>query len=223
MTQHTKRVLLFANGDLPSPEKILAQISDEDFLVAVDGGLRHMIALNLTPDLIIGDLDSADPGDVQRYQAQGVEVRKYPIDKDDTDLELAIQAARELGPKSIRIIAALGNRLDQTLGNIFLLTQPQLADDDIRLIDGVQEVFLIHKATAIHGLEGQRVSLLPLLGPVEGIQTEGLKYPLENEMLYPDRTRGISNQMTADSATVTITKGVLLCIHETTEPTERSG
>lgn len=222
MTQHTKRVLLFANGDLPSPEKILAQISDEDFLVAVDGGLRHMIALNLTPDLIIGDLDSADPGDVQRYQAQGVEVRKYPIDKDDTDLELAIQAARELGPKSIRIIAALGNRLDQTLGNIFLLTQPQLADDDIRLIDGVQEVFLIHKAAAIHGLEGQRVSLLPLLGPVEGIQTEGLKYPLENEMLYPDRTRGISNQMTADSATVTITKGFLLCIHETTEPTERS-
>jgi len=221
MNPHTNKVILFANGELLAPENILTHIERGDKLIAVDGGLNHMINLGLTPNLIIGDLDSAREDDVQRFCSQGVEVQKYPAEKNETDLEIALNSVLALKPKVILVVAALGNRLDQTLGNIFLLTQPKFADQDIRLIDGRQEVFLIRTFAAITGTAGQRVSLLPLNIPAVGVQTTGLKYPLENETLYPDKTRGISNQMTQSTATVNLQHGLLLCIHQTNHSSQK--
>jgi thiamine pyrophosphokinase len=119
-----------------------------------------------------------------------------------------------MSPATIWITAALGKRLDQTLGSIFLLNKPDLGIVDIRLIDGHQEVFLVRKSASFQGAPGQRVSLLPLVGPVQGIHTVGLKYPLLDETLYPHKSRGISNQMTSNTASLTIKRGVLICIHE---------
>lgn len=223
MPRTTNKIILFANGELPAPEKILGKIESDDFLVAVDGGLGHLTNLGLQPDLIIGDLDSAKEEDVRRFRNKGVEVREYPAEKDETDLELALSAAKKMEPETIWVVAALGNRLDQTLGNIFLLTRPELATENIRLVDGQREVFLIRETASITGQDGQRVSLLPLNGPATGIITEGLKYSLNNETLFPDRTRGISNLMTGIKAFISIKSGLLLCIHETTDKNQRSG
>jgi len=222
MSLKPNRIVLFANGELPAPEAILADLVPGDFLIAVDGGLRHLVTLNLTPDLIIGDLDSANPGDVERFASQGVEVQRYPIDKDETDLELALQAALDKQPSSIWIVAALGGRLDQTLGNIFLLTRPRPTGVDLRLVDGRQEVLLIEDRITLAGEPGQRVSLLPLLGEVTGVKAQGLAYPLDDETLYPDHTRGISNRMLGATASISISSGFLLCIHETQDPNERN-
>ena len=223
MSPQPNQIILFANGELPDPRAILSYLSPEDFLIAVDGGLHHLVALNLTPDLILGDLDSADPEDVQRFESQGVPVRRYPIHKDETDLELALNAAVEMNPASIRIIAALGGRLDQSLGNVFVLTRPHFSNIDLRLIDGEEEVFLIRDRVTLSGKKGQRVSLLPLLGPVPGVKTTGLAFPLEHETLYPDNTRGISNRMLDSTASVSIASGLLLCIHNIQNPVERNG
>ncbi len=223
MSPQPNRITLFTNGDLPDPQAIRSHLSPDDLLIAVDGGLSHLVTLGLAPDLIIGDLDSADPDDVQRFESQGVEVQRYPIEKDETDLELALQTAINLHPASIRVVAALGGRLDQTLGNIFLLTRPQFSSTDLRLIDGAQEVFLIRAQATLTGEQGQQVSLIPLLGPVTGVKTQGLAYPLNDEMLYPDHTRGISNRMLNSAASVSITSGLLLCIHDTQNPIERMG
>jgi len=161
MTLKHNKAVLFANGDFPCPERLLNQIADGDFLVAVDGGLSHMTRHGLSPDLIIGDLDSANPDDVSRFKAQGVDIRKFPREKNETDLELALAAVLEMSFHTIWITAAFGKRLDQTLGNIFLLSSDDLANCDIRLIDGQQEVFLIRQSASITGEPGQRVSLLP--------------------------------------------------------------
>ena len=214
MSPDPKRVFLFANGPLPNLGAVQSLIKAEDFLIAVDGGLRHLLDLGLTPDLIIGDLDSADPALLQPLKKQQVEIRQHPAEKDQTDLELGIDAALEWNPKWIRILGALGGRIDQTLVNIFLLTKPELAGVDIRLVDGEQEVFVIRDSAQISGKSGQRVSLLPLHQPAKGIRTTGLKYQLNGETLYPDRTRGISNVMNSKSASVKLDYGWLLCIHE---------
>jgi len=214
MSPDPKRIFLFANGPVSNPEAIRAQLKPADFLVAVDGGLRHLIAMDLVPDLIIGDLDSANSEDVETFRDQKVQVQQYPEEKDQTDLELAINAALKMQPAKIRIAGALGDRIDQTLGNIFLLTKPELADVDIRLIDGDKEVFLIHKSAIVKGKPKERVSLLPIMGPVKGIRTKGLKYQLDNETLYSDQTRGISNVMQSSSASIEIEQGYLLCVHE---------
>jgi thiamine pyrophosphokinase len=214
MSHNSKRILLFANGPMSHPEVIRSFIQAKDKLIAVDGGLRHLLRLGLAPDLIIGDLDSADPEQIQKFKDQAVEIRQYPEEKDQTDLELAVFAALDMQPSQIRIFGALGGRIDQTLANILLLTKPDLASTDIRLIAADQEVFLIRNTAQIDGSAGQRVSLLPLHGPVKGIRTRGLKYPLKDENLYPDQTRGISNMMGAGSAFIEIQQGLLLCIHE---------
>jgi thiamine pyrophosphokinase len=215
MTSRLNRIFLFANGELPAPENLLSLIKEDDYLIAVDGGLNHLVALGLSPDLIIGDLDSADAGQIEAFRAQGIEIRTYPTAKNETDLHLAIDIALGFGPEEVRVVAALGGRLDQTLANIFILTRADLAEVDIRLIDGNAEVLLIRKSAKITGAIGQRVSLVPLNGPVTGIRTEGLRFPLNNETLLLENTRGISNEMIVPTAYIEIHRGLLLCYHET--------
>ena len=216
MNPKNQKIVLFANGELPKPKILAKKLGEADFLIAVDGGLNHMIALDLEPDLIIGDLDSIDEDILQHYQKKKTKIQKHPADKDQNDLELAIQTAIEMNPQTIWIVAALGNRIDQTLANIFLLTRDDLRSIDTRLVDGEREVFLIREHATLSGEPGQLVSLVPINGPVEGVTTEGLKFPLNNETLYPDQTRGISNRLTDSSARITIKNGLLLCIHKTT-------
>ena len=117
------------------------------------------------------------------------------------------------GCRDLIVVGALGGRLDHTLGNLSLLRDPVLSDCTVRLDDGLQEVFWITRHADLHGAQGDIVSLLPLQGEATGVTTEGLEYPLHAETLYPYKTRGISNVMTAAHASVSLVSGVLLCIH----------
>ena len=204
---------IFVNGDLPSPQRLTPLIGRQDLLIAADGGLRHLQALGLQPKVLIGDLDSVSPDQIAAVRQQGVEILRYPVEKNETDLELAIQHAIDQGANSIRIAAALGDRLDHTLGNLFLLLRPEFEKMDLRLDDGRQEVFLIRSQTLIDGAPGDLVSLLPYGRPALGVQTERLYYPLQSETLYPDHTRGISNVMQAGTAAVSLADGLLICVH----------
>lgn len=207
------RILIFANGDLPNLEKARAIVRPDDFILCADGGTRHALALGLKPDLILGDMDSVDQEQVRRLREAGVQIESFPPDKDETDLELALTRALELNPTALLIIAALGGRLDQTLANIALLADRRLAALDVRLEDGVEEIFFCREQAQVEGRRGDIVSLLPWGEPVQGVQTDGLKWPLERETLYPDKTRGISNEMLTEAATVRITAGLLLVVH----------
>ena len=204
-----KRIIIFANGDLPDPDKAHALLRESDFIIAADGGTRHALALGLTPNIIIGDLDSLN---VERLTFNA-EIIQSPADKNETDLELAIQHALTLNPEQIIIAAALGGRLDQTLANIALVSNVQRPTSNVRLDDGIEEVFFCHEQTQIKGASGDIVSLIPWQGEVTGIVTTGLKWPLQNEILYPQKTRGISNEMMNDTATIQIKSGLLLIIH----------
>jgi thiamine pyrophosphokinase len=205
------RILIFANGDLPHLEKARALLRDGDFIIAADGGIRHVFALGLTPGVLIGDLDSLPAGfDAADFDG---EIVLFPKDKNETDLELAIQHALTLAPDSIIILGALGGRVDQTLANLALLSNELLSAFDVRLNDGVEEIFFCREQVQIEGRSGDIVSLIPWRGEVTDVVTSGLKWTLHNEILYPDKTRGISNEMTGDAATVSIKSGLLLVIH----------
>ena len=208
-----RRALIFANGLMEHGDAVRALIQPGDLLVAADGGARHITAMGLRPDLLVGDLDSLSSLEVDGYERAGVEILRYPPEKDETDLELAIGKALERGCEDLTIIAALGGRIDQTLGNIFLLALPELERVTMRLDDGRDELFLIRGSGEVRGNPGEIVSLLPLSGPVRGITTHGLRYPLNGESLYPERTRGISNELIAQEARIEVAEGTLICIH----------
>lgn len=207
------RILIFANGDLPDINKVRAILQDGDHIICADGGTRHALALDLKPDLVIGDMDSTGEVDLQKLQTDDVSIELFPQDKNETDLELAIQHALQLKAKEIIIIAALGGRIDQTLANISLLSDPRLVTLNFKFDDGVEEIFFCRDQAQVHGRSGDVVSLIPWQGPVTGVRTKSLKWPLDNETLYPEKTRGISNEMLGDVARIKVESGNLLIVH----------
>jgi thiamine pyrophosphokinase len=213
LRSNVQRIVIFANGELPDLDKARGLIQQGDTILCADGGTRHALALHLQPDLIIGDMDSAEKEDFQRLKDAGVSIELFPHDKNETDLELAIQRAIELNPTQLIIVGGLGGRLDQTLANISLLTNTQLSAFDVRLDDGIEEIVVCRDQVRVQGKRGDIVSLIPWGGPVTEVQTMNLRWPLDKETLYPDRTRGVSNEMLGESASVTIGSGLLLVVH----------
>jgi thiamine pyrophosphokinase len=207
------RIVIFANGEMSEIERARSLIRPTDVIVCADGGSRHALELGLQPDIVIGDLDSIADEDRRRIDAAGISIRQYARNKNETDLELALHYALEQKPSEILIIAGLGRRLDHTLGNIATLSGPATASLDVRLDDGLDELFFCHQNAHIQGAPGDLVSLIPWGSAVPGVLTVGLKWPLHAETLYPEKTRGISNEMLGQTANVDIVSGLLLIIH----------
>jgi thiamine pyrophosphokinase len=206
------RCILFANGTLPDPDSARRLIHADDFILCADGGTRHALDLGLTPSVIIGDLDSVTI-DLRPLTALGTKIIQYPRDKNETDLELALTYAIESGLTEIVIVAALGNRLDQTLGNLAIISDPRHSTRVTRIDDGVEQAFFCRAHSRVEGRRGDLVSLIPWGGDVRGVRTEGLRWPLSNETLHPHRTRGISNELLGETASIQIESGLLLIVH----------
>jgi thiamine pyrophosphokinase len=202
------RAVIIANGELNQPVSLLP----DDILIAADGGAKHCLNQGIHPSLIIGDLDSLDNEEIGSLEAKGAEVIKYPTRKDFTDLEIALQYARDLKVDEVVIYAALGNRWDQTIANILLPTI--FLSTQIRLVDGGQEFLFINGPGTLKvvGESGDILSLIPLSAEAKDITTENLEYSLDHEKLAFGSTRGISNVLTAKYASLSLQKGILLCI-----------
>ena len=168
-----QRIIIFANGEIPSLENARLLLHPDDHVICADGGTRHALALGLTPNLVIGDMDFVDKQQWQELENAGVPIELFPRDKNETDLELALNRAIELEPQEIIIVAALGGRLDQTFGNTTLLSDARLSAVDVRLDDGVEEIFFCRDQGEVHGRSGDIVSLIPWGDPVQGVQTTG--------------------------------------------------
>ncbi len=207
-----QRAVIFANGILLEPAATRRLLQSGDLIVAADGGLHNALSAGVKPHIVIGDMDSVSPSELDDVEKAGAQILRFPKEKDETDLELAIRHVLEKQAKEIIVIGALGGRLDQMLGNISLLTGVP-AGVDIRLADGKEEVMLVDHSIVITGKPGDVVSLIPWGGPVTGILTEGLLYPLRGETLLPNKTRGISNEMMDLKASVNFSEGKLIVVH----------
>jgi thiamine pyrophosphokinase len=146
-------------------------------------------------------------------EQSGTRFIKHPRDKNETDFELALEHAIEAGYHEILVVGALGERLDQTLGNLTLLTNPRLTGLDVRLDDGVEEAFFSRGSCQVRGAAGELVSLIPWNGNVTGVVSDGLRWPLRGETLHPYKTRAISNEMLGAQASVSFKSGLLLIVH----------
>ncbi len=206
--------LILANGDLNPGSAVQHACQRDAYVIAADGGARLAADLGLQISLLIGDMDSITPALLADLDAAGVDIARYPAEKDETDLELALQAAIARDAQQIYVIGALGGRLDQSLANIYLLKLPDLAARDVRLVSGEQTTWLLTAgAHRLPGQPGDTLSLIPLGGDVQGIRTTGLQYPLKDETLYFGPARGVSNVITQAPAQITFQTGRLLLVH----------
>jgi thiamine pyrophosphokinase len=183
----TTKALIFANGDIDDGAMVrraLAAAGDA-LMIAADGGARVAAHYNITPQVLIGDMDSVDAQTLAVLDADGADIRRYPEAKNETDLELALLYAVERGARWLRVIGAQGGRLDQTLSNVYLLALDALRSCDARLVAGDAEtLLLINGDIEIVGAAGDTVSLVPASGSAHGVSTEGLRYPLRPQSRY---------------------------------------
>ncbi len=206
------RAIIFANGLMADwPEKIDIA-PDEDVIIAADGGLKHCTRRDIIPHLVVGDMDSADPGELAALEKKGIEVNRFPTRKNETDLWLAVRAALDREVDEIIILGALGGRWDMTFSNVLLLTSPELKQIETRIIESNQELFVLQggQNVRIFGNKGDLLSLMPLTAMVRGLTLTGFEYPLDNETLELGSTRGISNVFVEDACNIELSRGKLL-------------
>jgi thiamine pyrophosphokinase len=177
------------------------------------GSGAHAMALGLTPDLVLGDFDSAGPAALAELAARGIPVHKVPTEKDETDTELAILEAIRRGATAITLVGMTGGRIDHTLTNLLLL--PGIPGNvEVRIIDASAVIRLIRpgEQLSLPAEENAYLSLLPLSPEVRGIVAEGVQWPLDGETLRWGQSRGVSNRITAPEAFLTVREGYLLVI-----------
>lgn len=204
-------VIVVTGGD-PVTSAVRGALPAADLVVAADSGLEHAEALGLRADVVVGDFDSVAPGALAAAEAGGARVERHPVAKDATDLELALRAAAALGPRRVVVTGGSGGRLDHALANLLLLCSGEFAGLELDAWIGSAHVTVVRSCCVLRGTPGDLVSLLPVGGPATGVRTEGLRFPLDDEDLPPGTTRGVSNELTAAEATVSVRSGVLLAV-----------
>lgn len=194
-------------GEPPDPD-LLAELAPPQLVVAADSGADVARSLGMLPDVIVGDFDSVS---AEGLAAVG-EQRRFPVDKDATDLALALAEARDRGAGSVSVVGGSGGRLDHFLANVAALTCDDLAPVSVDALMGPARLWVVRGRRTISGKVGQVVTLLACGGPAIGVRTTGLAWALEGETLEPGSTRGVSNVLEAPAATVTVGSGLLLAI-----------
>ena len=208
------RFVLFANGELPSPDYARSLLHEDDYFVAVNGGTGAAWELRVVPHLLIGDSDSL-PNHLQQWLENNEVPRKqFPRDKNATDFELGVEHAISAGARAILCIGLTGHRIDHTVANLSALTLAHEAGLHVEAINGEEHIYLVSDELLLEGETGQTVSLLPWGGDAEGVETEGMHWELQRETLEWGHTRGVSNEMERETVRIRLESGLLLvCQH----------
>jgi thiamine pyrophosphokinase len=178
--------------------------------------------MGLIPDVVVGDMDSLDPGLRADLEADDVRFVVHPTRKDETDLELALQLAVDEGADEIEILAMLGGRLDQSLANLLLVARVEWAPARVKVTEGNQTAWPVWggQETAINGACGDLLSLIPLSALVIGVTLEGVEWPLDAATLHFGSTLSVSNVLTATVARLSVKEGLILVVHQSSKREE---
>lgn len=183
----------------------LAQpIESGDYILAADGGLRHLQALGTIPDGILGDFDSLG------YIPENAAV--FPVEKDDTDAMLAVRHGLSLGYRNFVIYGGLdGQRLDHTVANYQTLHFLTKQGARGYLVGKDYIVTVISNESLRFSSEAEGILSIFCLGAdAKGVCLRGLQYPLENGILTADFPLGVSNHFTGKPAEISVVEGSLL-------------
>ena len=182
-------------------------------VVAADSGLEGARALGLAVDVVVGDMDSVDPGALAAAEAAGTPLVRHPAAKDATDLDLAIDEVLATGPPDrLVVVTGAGDRFDHALAVALSLATPRLVGVAVEAWIGPAHLWVVRDRLALTGPAGALLSLVPMHGPARGVVTSGLRYPLADEDLDPGTTRGLSNELVGGPATVGLRGGILLAL-----------
>jgi thiamine pyrophosphokinase len=209
------RVFIIANGQADFPFSLSSLISENDVLICADGGSNHATELQVEPNIVIGDMDSIAPATLARYEQNGVDIRKFPKDKNASDLELCLEVAVGFNPTEITCLCVLGNREDHSLTNTLLLARYASRNNKVTILGSNFQAQFITKqhSREFTGTPGDIISLMPMTATVSGVTITGVKWPLTNANLSWGSSHTVSNEFAESHVSISITDGLVLAMH----------
>lgn len=212
--------MIWSGGEAVGPSRLQGLAGRIDRLgsgdpvvhIAADSGLDHARATGRTVDVAVGDFDSVSAEGLASAEADGVELIRHDPDKDRTDFELALDLALERGAATALVVGGSGGRLDHFAGNLGVLAAPRYAGLRIEAWMGDATVWVVRGEHRLDLAPGALLSLIPMHGTAEGIETQGLRWPLRGETLSPGTGRGMSNVVLSGPVRITVATGVLLAV-----------
>lgn len=206
---------IFTGGKLAvgSMDELGFHMSEADLIIAADSGYNNASRLGVRPGLLLGDLDSIDRKKLAPDELEHIEKIIVPAIKDDTDTQLAVDTALSRGADKIYIIGGLGGRLDHTLSTVFLLEYIKDKGAWGVITDGRNRVRIMESGEELTIKRGYKyLSLVGLTDTCEGVSISGVFYPLKDAVLERKYAFAVSNEITADAAEISLSKGILLVI-----------
>ena len=204
-----KRCVIVGGAGIANYDRIKSALSDDDYIVFCDSGLKHMSNLAVVPSLIVGDFDSHENPHLD------IETIALPCEKDDTDTVFAVKEAIKRGYKEFLMIGVVGARLDHTLGNVYIL---ELLDEiglNGRIIDDYSEMELVSQEPAYVEDSYAYFSLINITGIAKGITIENAKYLLKDGEIKCGYQYGVSNEvLRGKKAKIFVNEGKLLLIKD---------
>ena len=182
---------------------------NDDLVIAADGGLDSLMSLGITPDLVLGDMDSvsADLGDVERIV--------YPVKKDETDSFLAYFEGVRRGYTEFMLYGCVGGREDHTYANYSLLVYAKRRGHKVTLVGKVCDTTaLVNESAILCGAPESHLSIFAFGGESRGVSVHGAEYEAEDITLTPDFPLGVSNRFQGMPVTVEVRDGALLVMQE---------
>ncbi|WHY88042.1 thiamine diphosphokinase [Neobacillus novalis] len=202
------------------PEELLPDFTDyteeNNIWVGVDRGVFHLLNRNIIPEIAFGDFDSVSPEELVFIERQVSKMKRYKPEKDETDMELALNWALAQKPSIIRLFGATGGRLDHLFANVHLLLNPLKEKNpaSVYMIDRHNIAYL--KEPGSYSIEKMKtkkyISFVPLTLEVSGITLVGFKFPLKNKHISLGSTLCISNELISDYGTFSFSEGILIVI-----------
>ncbi|MBN4081450.1 thiamine diphosphokinase [Caldithrix abyssi] len=195
-------VIILANGAFPThaiPLKILAEAGT---VICTDGSANALTALELTPHIIIGDMDSFDEKDAD---FKGLNI--YDTSKDNTDLEKALDWAIMNEVDFVTILGATGLREDMSMANHYILFDYYEKLNIVMVTDH----FIItcqRGQKSFDSFPGETVSLFAYRSGTL-VSTTALRYPLNDTILNPS-ARAISNQSIGATFSIDASEPILV-------------
>ena len=207
-----RRCVIIGGAEITRYDQVKSYLSTGDYAIYCDSGLRHREALELAPDLIVGDFDShPDPH-------LPVETITLPREKDDTDTVYAVKEALKRGFEDFLLLGVVGGRLDHSLGNVSILLYLDSLGKRGLIVDDYSEMEIVSRQEAEVGPEFPYFSLLNISGTARGITLENAKYPLKDAEIRCDYQYGVSNEpLPGKTARICLKEGRLLLIRVRSE------
>ncbi|MBV7503777.1 thiamine diphosphokinase [Bacillus sp. sid0103] len=202
------------------PEDLLPDLTEyiesDAIWVGVDRGVYHLLKRNISPFIAFGDFDSVSLDELMFIEDRVSELKKYKPEKDETDMELALNWALGQHPSAIRLFGATGGRLDHLFANVHLLLNQfnQKKEVDICLIDRNNIIFIKEAGSyTIEKMNAKKyISFVPLTLNIRNLTLEGFKFPLNNRHISIGSTLCISNELISDYGTFSFSEGILIVI-----------